>query len=88
MDLEVTIRTMPIGEEFDARIPEYTTGRELLDLLLNEGNIPRSDPGDNPYSYNLIIKRLNMQIQKDKSLGDLGVQDGDTIIIQAELIAG
>ena len=88
MELKITIRTMPGGEEFDAFLEDYTTGRELLDTLLNEGTIPSSDQGNNPYSYNMIIKSRNMQIQKDKTLGDLGVQDGDTIIVQADLIAG
>ena len=87
-DLNIVIRVMPNGDEFDVEVPNFSTGKDLVDGLLQKGVAPRNDPQGNPYIYELISKGKNVKISETKTLMDVGISNGDTIYFTPKLVAG
>lgn len=87
-DLNIVIRVMPNGDEFDVEVPSYSSGKDLVDGLLQKGVAPRNDPQGNPYIYELISKAKNVKISETKTLMDVGITNGDTIYFTPKLVAG
>ena len=87
-NLSVIVRVMPGGEELDVNLPRYSTGKQITDELLKANVAPTTDPDGNPYVYDLVTKRENIRIETDKTLHDLGITDGETILFIPQLVAG
>jgi len=85
--LDLIIRIQPEGQEFDIELPAYTTGKEIVEELLDEGLAPRHDPERQPYVYDLISKKEG-KIGEDKTLHDMGIRAGDTLYLSPRLNAG
>ena len=86
--INIVIRLMPSGDELDVELPVFTTGKEIMDHLLSEKAAPRSDQEGNPYVYELISKASNARIDDDKTLYDVGIQEGETLYFVPKLVAG
>ena len=86
--LEIVIRVMPGGESVDVELSRYSTGQEILMGLLDGGVAPREAQTGEPLSYELISKANNIRIESHKTLHDLGIRNGDTILLVPELTPG
>lgn len=86
--INVIIRLMPGGDELDVELPLFSTGKEIVEELLNSDLVPRNDPQGNPYTYKLVSKDSGMEIVPEKSLYSLGVKAGNTLLLMPELVAG
>jgi hypothetical protein len=86
----VTIRVQPHNINFEMDLAPQTTGKAIKDALLGDPNvgIPRTTPNGEAYSYNLASKGSGKRISDDDTLYTCGVQDGDTLLMTADLIAG
>ena len=86
--ISVIIRLMPSGDELDVELPLYSTGREIIEELKNGNLVPPNDPQGNPYTYKLVSKESGMEVVPEKSLFNLGVQDGNTLLLMPTIVAG
>ena len=86
--INITIRTLPKGDEVDVQLSVFSTGREIIDRLLEADIIARHDPEGNPLILELISKTSNLKIEDDKTLDDLGIREGDTLHILGKHVAG
>lgn len=86
--ITVIIRLLPGGDELDVELPLYSTGKEIVEELLNADLVPRTDPQGNPYTYKLVSKDSSLEIVPEKTLFDLGVKDGNTLLLTPQLVAG
>lgn len=86
--LKIIVRVMPGGEQVDVELPRFSTGKEILEGLLNEKVAPRQTPQGEPLFYELISKTSNVRIEDHKTLHDLGIRDGETILLIPDLVAG
>ncbi len=86
--ISIVIRIMPSGMEFDIDLPLYTTGKQLLDELMALDEVERVGQNGQPYSYRLISKGTGQEIDLGKSLYNIGIKEGDTVILAADLEAG
>lgn len=86
--LTINVRIMPSSQEFTVELPRFSTGREIREELLNEGVAPRVSPQGEPYVYELVVKSNNLRLEENKTLSDLGVQNGDTVLFIPNLVAG
>lgn len=86
--ITVIIRLLPRGDELDVELPLFSTGKEIVEELLNADLVPRTDPQGNPYTYKLIHKDSSLEIVQEKTLFDLGVKDGNTLLLTPQLVAG
>ena len=84
----IVIRVMPKGNELDVELPLFSTGKEIVDAMIQDGVAPRIDPEGNPYVYELFSKLSYTKIEDQKSLYDCGVQDGETLFLTPKLVAG
>lgn len=75
--VEQTGKRIPV-EEVDSNM----TSRELLDALASKINLPAGTNGV------LIRKLTRKQILATQSLGDAGIEDGETLIADFERTAG
>jgi len=86
--INLIIRVMPANEEHDVELSRYTTGKEILNALIDNDIIKSSSADGDPYIYRIVTKGTNVQLTDEKALEDVHVKDGDTLIITPELVAG
>lgn len=86
--INIVIRVMPRGDELDVELPLFSTGKEIIEELVSAEVAPRTDPEGNPYVYELISKMSYTKIGEDKTLYDVGVQEGETLYLTPKLVAG
>lgn len=86
--LNIIVRVMPGGEQFDVELPRFSTGQEILKGLLDQEVAPRTSQQGEPLFYELISKSSNVRIEEHKTLHDLGIRDGETIMLVPDLVAG
>ncbi len=79
---------MPNGDELDVELPVLSTGKEIVNELLDANVAPRSDGNGNPYIYELISKVSNVKVEDHKTLYDMSIRDGEIIYFVPKLVAG
>ena len=86
----VIVRVLPSGEELELDLPAEATGKEIIESLLefDEINTPTHDPEGNQIVYKLVSKNSGKEVKEDLSLFEVGVNNGDTLILSPTLIAG
>lgn len=86
--LKIIVRVMPGGEQLDVEMPRFSTGQEILEGLLEQEVAPRQTKQGEPLFYELISKTNNVRIEDHKTLHDLGILEGETILLVPDLVAG
>lgn len=86
--INLVIRVMPSGDELDVELPVFSTGREIVQELLDANVAPRTDSDGNPQVYELVSKASNVKIEDNKTLHDLQVRDGEILYFIPKLVAG
>ena len=86
-DICVIIRIMPAGEELEVELPAMTTGREIIDEVIEHGNVPKTDNEGNPYIYVLSSKRHDIQIDS-QTLYDANIQNDEILYLKPKPVAG
>ena len=83
------IRVAHTGKEMNIKLDASVTGDALLKKLLGTPglNLPKNDSEGNPLVYKLVSKNLGKEIGR-KNLEEAGIKDGDTLLLQQQLIAG
>ncbi len=87
-NINLVVRILPAGDEVDVELPLQTTAKELIEELLDSGEVPKADPHGNPYTYDLVLKGTRAHIMPEKTLYDIGIKDGDTLLLMPRLVAG
>ena len=83
--ISLFVRILPSGDELEVELPIYTTGKEIKKELLNSGIVSTLDTYQNSVDYQLIFKRKNIVILDNKTIYDLGIENGDTIYLAPKL---
>ena len=86
--INIVIRVMPKGDELDVELPLFTTAKEIIEELIRANVVPRTDPGGNYYSFELISKINNSIILEKQTLHDIGIKEGDVLYFVPKIIAG
>lgn len=87
-DLNLTVRIMPAGEEHELELSRFTTGGEIIDALIENEIVSKSDHEGNPYIYRISTKGSGVQLTNEKTLHDVNVKDNDTLMVIPEMVAG
>ena len=87
-ELNLIVRVMPSGDELDVQIPRFSTGKEIIEELLRAEVAPSSDGEGNPFVYELVSKKNQVRVDDNKTLHDLQINDGDTLLFIPNLVAG
>ena len=86
--ISLIVRLLPSGDELDVELPLYSTGKEIVNELLDAEVAPKFDPQGNPYIYKLISKATGKEIVPEKTLHSLTIREGDTLLLTPQLVAG
>jgi small GTP-binding protein len=73
--INITVSIAPSGEELDVELPHFTTTQELIEELINHDALNRLS------KYSAFSKMNGRELALDKSLWEMGVRNGDTLII-------
>lgn len=86
----VTVRVVLTDEEVEMTLPATASGKQIIDSLLssNELDIPKTDGEGSQYIFTLSSKYSGRKINNDQTLYECGVNDGDTLLLKAKIIAG
>ena len=79
--INLTIKVIPEGNEFDVECPISTTCKELIEELVNERIVPEHDGEKNSIQYLLKLKNSNNILEYKKSLQELNIKNNETITI-------
>ena len=90
MSKEITINVrLPFdGSELEVELPVISTGKQIIDELIKGEMLPERDQGGEPYVYKLISKSSGNEIRKEKTLADVGVSEGETLVVAPNVKAG
>ena len=83
--INIAIRVMPKGDELEVELPVFSTGKDIIEELLNTKVVPLNDGEGNLYLYELIAKASSIKIGESKTLYDLGIREGETLYLVPKL---
>ncbi len=86
--INITVRIMPSGDEYDVELSVFSTGKEIVEELISSDLVLRNDPEGNPFAYELKSKARGIKIEDHKTLNDLGIRDGETLFFAGKMVAG
>ncbi|MCB0631642.1 MAG: hypothetical protein R2824_36200 [Saprospiraceae bacterium] len=86
--IELTVRVQPSGDEVTIELDVYTSGKEIKKELVAQDIAPSTDNQGNPIVYKLISKSSNKVIDDHKTLDDMEIQEGETLFMVPDLVAG
>ena len=86
--INVTIRISHLGKSIKLNVDPSIDIKTIQERILSNQqlNLQRSDNEGNPYRYYMTSKRLGKVI--NGSFASSSIQEGDTIILNQEAIAG
>ena len=85
--VSVTIVNPGVSANRSAQLPDDVPASDIVRALVKRMKLPLQHQGE-PVSYRLHHKQTGRILAAQQSLRDAGVQDGHTLRLQAELIAG
>ena len=86
--INVIIRIMPQGEEVEVELSGYTTGKEIIDELLQEDLSLGQNGSGELQVYELVKKDTNTKLEENRSLFDIGIKNGDILYLLPKMVAG
>ncbi|MEZ4883382.1 MAG: hypothetical protein R3E32_01505 [Chitinophagales bacterium] len=89
-DLSVVVRIQPDNYEVSVELPAQSTGKQVIDSLIEEPSlgISRINQEGQPYIFRLVSKGTGVQIQENVTLLDAGVKHNDTLLLFPVIEAG
>ncbi len=86
--VNVTIIDMTGNKEKEASLPNDAPVRRIIPKLIEKMGLPSTGPDGQPMSYKFNHKSSGRQLSDEQTLAEIGVQDGDTLRLQAEITPG
>ncbi len=86
--VNVSIIDVTGNKEQDAALPIDAPVRRIIAKLIQMMSLPSAGPDGQPMSYKFIHKSSGRQIADEQTLGEAGVQEGDVLRLQPEIMAG
>ncbi|MFO7957551.1 MAG: EsaB/YukD family protein [Candidatus Brocadiia bacterium] len=71
-----------------AELPDDAPVNQIMDVLVDRLNLPRTSPDGQPMSYKFHHKKSGRQLSDDQTFADAGVEDGDILRVVPEITAG
>ncbi|MEL6671102.1 MAG: EsaB/YukD family protein [Bacteroidota bacterium] len=87
-EITISVRLPFDGTELEVELPLVSSGKQIINELIKGEMLPAKDPGGEPYVYKLIAKSSGDELRQEKTLGDAGVKNGDTLIVAPKVKAG
>lgn len=85
--VNVTLEDMA-GKKFHAQLPNDTPVSRLLPPLITRLNLSATDSMGRRVSYRLAHRESGEQLRDSDTLAQAGVEDGHTLRLLADLVAG
>lgn len=87
--IKISIFDGRTNQKHDMELPDNISGQQIIDAMLKNGKLPRTDSQGQLLSYDIIAGKKNAAETKitRKSLKDAGVQSGEQLILKTEIIA-
>lgn len=86
-EVNIIIRILPQADEVEVSLPLTITSKELIEQLLNSDLGIRRKDNDNEIIYQLIPKVSSIPLNKNDTLFEANVKEGDVILMIPPLFA-
>ncbi len=89
--IRVTVSVPHLQKEYDVSLPLTTTGKKLYEALVARVKNLGADTEMGPIVYELFSKKAQKKLYpdlKDHTLSQMGIKDGDTIILKKDMDPG
>ena len=87
-NVDVNVIDVTGSREQAATLPDDAPVRRVIAKLVELMELPTNGPDGAPLSYRFHHKASGRQLGDDESLSAAGVQDGDVLRLQPEIVAG
>ena len=88
--IRLTVSVPHILKDYDVDLPTETTGKRLYEALMKRLSSNDDGSGGNVI-YELFSKKAQLKVypdMKDKTLAQMGIHPGDTIILKKDMDPG
>jgi WXG100 protein secretion system (Wss), protein YukD len=86
--LNITVTDAGGAQRNEVSVPGEAAAVKIIAALVNSLNLPLSGPDGSPMSYKFHHVESARQIKDDMTLVAAGVNDGDTLRLIPEIVAG
>lgn len=86
MEIRLTIKILPSGEEVDIDLPITSTPKEIIAELIRHNLAPASDSSGNEINYSLSGN--NRALGEDETIEEAGLKEGDSLLMIPKIVAG
>jgi uncharacterized ubiquitin-like protein YukD len=87
-DLDVTVTDMAGARREDVTLPDDAEALHIIAKLVEVMDLPLNSPDGAPMSYVFHHNQTGRQINDSSTLAQAGVQNGDTLRLLAQIVAG
>ena len=87
-DLDVTVTDMAGARREDVTLPDDADALHIIAKLVEVMDLPLNSPDGAPMSYVFHHNQTGRQINDNSTLSQAGVQNGDTLRLLAQIVAG
>ncbi len=88
MPIKISINIPSLEKEYDVTLPETVTGERLYAAIMDRADGLKDNAED---VYELYSKRIGKKVYPDfksSTLQELGIENGDSIIVKKDIIPG
>lgn len=86
--IRVTVQLLSFGRSYECEIPLDAKLRIVITKLVEKLNVPAITMDGRPVWWNLFSKRLDQQLDSEKTLRENNIVSGDTLHFYTEVTAG
>jgi hypothetical protein len=79
---------LSLGQNYECEIPLDAKVRIVITKLVEKLNVPAITMGGHPVCWHLFSKRLNHQVDSEKTLRENSISSGDLLYFYHEMTAG
>jgi hypothetical protein len=87
-DLDITISDVSGANRKEVTVPDDAASLRIIAALVDQMNLPVNSPDNTPMSYKFHHVETGRQIRDEMTLLEAGVNDGDTLKLVPEIVAG
>jgi hypothetical protein len=87
-ELDITVMDVSGSQRQEVTVPGNASALKIIAALVNQMNLPVNSPDNTPMSYKFRHEETGRQLKDEVTLDEAGVNNGDTLRLVPEIVAG
>ncbi len=87
-NIEIIVRVLPSGDQVTLALDQYTSGKDIKQVLIDQDIAPSLDSESKRIIYKLISKTSTQEIGDQETLDDAKIKAGEELLMVPDMVAG